>query len=189
MPKLAPFADWKAPWETAGTEFNAELAKKRIYDLLSDKEVAAEKHTTEVAALTTKNTELQKAVDEVNSKNLTEAQRLEKEKKDLENKLTARETADEKLKVTRLELALEHGLTKAEAKRLVGSTEEELKADAITLLEEKGLYKDGKPVEKSTEEVSTSTRRTPRTAHNPLNPEGGGEGVSAEQLLKVLPRD
>lgn len=189
MPKLAPFAEWKAPWETAGTEFNAELAKKRIYDLLSDKEVAAEKHTTELTALTTKSTELQKTVDEVNSKNLTEAQKLEKEKKDLEDKLNARDTADEKLKVSRLELALEHGLTKAEAKRLVGSTEEELKADAITLLEEQGRYKDGKPVEQ-TDDTNTGGRRTPAgRVRNPLNPGGDEGGVSVKGLLEALPRD
>lgn len=185
MPKLAPFTEWKRPW--AEGEFDEEKAAKRIWDLLSDREIAADKHEAKLAEVTTKSTELQKTVDEVNSKNLTEAQKLEKEKKDLEDKLNARETADEKLKVTRLELALEHGLTKAEAKRLVGSTEEELKADAITLLEEQGLYKDGKPVEQTEENTS---RRTPATrARNPLNHESDTGGVSVKGLLEALPRD
>lgn len=185
MPKLAPFTEWKRPW--AEGEFDEEKAAKRIWDLLSDREVATDKHEAKLAELTTQKTELQKKVDEVESTTLTAAQKLEKEKKDLEDKLTARDTADEKLKVSRLELAVEHGLTKAEAKRLVGSTEEELKADAITLLEEQGRYKDGKPVE-ATEE--TTSRRTPSSrARNPLNHESDQGGVSVKGLLEALPRD
>jgi hypothetical protein len=189
MPKLPKFEDWKAPWETAGTEFDADKARKRIYDLLSDKETSTEKHEAKVAELTEKTTELQKKVDEVESKNLTEAQKLEKEKNDLQEKLSARDKAEEALKTARLEIALDNGLTKAQANRLKGSTEEELKADAAVLLEDLGITVNGKPVER-TEETSTSTRRTPATrVRNPLNPGENQDGISVKGLLEAIPRD
>jgi len=187
MPKLAPFAEWKAPWETAGTEFDAEKAKKRIYDLLSDAEAKGEKHDAKLAELTTKNTELQTAVDQAASANLTAAEKLEKEKKDLEAKLAA--SGEKDLQVARLEIALEKGLTASQAKRLVGTTVAELQADATQLTDDLGITKDGKPIEKPKEEEVTSTRRTPRTASNPLNPEGDQGGVSVKGLLEALPRD
>ena len=41
MPKEASvdkFEDWKAPWEKDGSEFDAEKAKKLLYNLYGDKE-------------------------------------------------------------------------------------------------------------------------------------------------------
>lgn len=188
MPKLPKFEEWKAPWETAGTEFDAEKAKKRIYDLLSDKEVAAEKHTTDLATLTTKNTELQKTVDEAASANLTAAEKLEKEKNDLQAKLT--DAGEKDLEVARLTIALDKGLTASQAKRLVGKTVAELQADATQLTDDLGLTKDGKPVEQEHVDETNTSRRTPANrVRNPLNPEGDGNGLSADQLLKALPRD
>lgn len=180
MPKLPEFKDWKAPWEKSGTEFAAEVARKFIYDLHKD----AEKQAEEISTLKTQNTELQTKVSDAEKANMTDAEKAAAERADLEKKLA--DAGETSLEVTRLELALEHGLTKSQAKRLVGKTAEELTADAEDLVKDLGLTKE----ETVIEEEKSNGRQRPARLKNPLL-NGGDEadtGLSADQLLEKLPR-
>lgn len=60
---------------------------------------------------------------------------------DLQGKLSAADA-----NAVRFEIALDHGLTKSQAKRLVGTTREELEADAADLLADLGVTDGAKPV-------------------------------------------
>jgi hypothetical protein len=106
-----------------------------------------------------------------------EVEELRKAKKELEEirasqlsdteKTTARaEAAEKKLaelepRVLRMEVALEKGLTAKQAARLVGSTKEELEADADDLLEEIGGVRKDKADqdEKDKRETRTAARK------------------------------
>jgi hypothetical protein len=180
MPKLPEFKDWKAPWEKSGTEFSADVAKKFIYDLHKDVETRDET----ITGLKTSNSELQTKVDEAEKANMTDAEKAAAERADLEKKLA--EAGETSLEVARLELALEHGLTKSQAKRLVGKTPEELKADAEELISDLGLKKD--ETNENNDDQSNSGRQRPRQVRNPLQTGDADTGVSTEELLKVVPR-
>lgn len=67
----------------------------------------------------------------------TEQERLADRASELEKNLTTAEA-----NAARYEIALEKGLTKSQAKRLVGSTREELEADADDLLADLGIDDD-----------------------------------------------
>ena len=181
MPKLPEFKDWQAPWEKSGTEFSADVAKKFIYDLHKD----AEKAHEEISGLKASNTELQTKVTEAERANETDAEKAQREKAELESKLAS--AGEKDLDIARLELALEHGLTKSQAKRLVGKTPDELKADAEELIADLGLKKDETHQEGEGEQTPNGRTRPARVL-NPLNPQGGDTGISTEQLLKEIPR-
>lgn len=127
MGKLPKFEDWKAPWEVKGEELDPDKVKRYLYNLERDKETL----TTEKAQATQKVTELQSKVDEHESKDLTEVQRLQREIEQLKQNPPKDEGTV--LENARLRLALEHGLTVDQAKRLQGSTPEELEADVDAL--------------------------------------------------------
>lgn len=182
MAKLPEFKDWKAPWEKSGTEFSADVAKKFIYDLHKDVEGRDET----ISGLKTTNTELQTKVTEAERATLTDAEKAAAEKADLEKKLA--DAGKKDLDVARLELALEHGLTKSQAKRLVGTTPEELKADAEELIADLGIKKDESNNEGNEGNEKPSGRTRPARVTNPLNPQGSNTGISTEQLLKEIPR-
>lgn len=74
--------------------------------------------------------------DEADEANKTELQKALERADAAEKKLTPAE-----IKATRLEVALEKRLTATQAKRLVGSTKEELEADADELLADLGAPK------------------------------------------------
>lgn len=179
MPKLPEFKDWKAPWEKSETEFSADVAKKFIYDLHKDNE----KLTDEKSELKTQNDELQGKVSEAEKASMTDAEKAARDKADLEKKLA--DASEKDLDVARLELALEHGLTKSQAKRLVGKTKDELTADAEELVKDLGLAK----TEESTEGETPNGRTRPvRKPQNPLLPGGSNDGLSTTQLLEAVPR-
>jgi hypothetical protein len=180
MPKLPEFKDWQAPWEKSGTEFSADVAKKFIYDLHKDVEKANEENST----LKTQNSELTTKVTEAEKANMTDAEKAAAERAEFEKKLA--EAGEKSLEVTRLELALEHGLTKSQAKRLVGKTAEELTADAEELVKDLGLTKE----ELKEEEKVSDGRTRPRRVTNPLNNgnENQDAGLSVDDILKAVPR-
>lgn len=80
--------------------------------------------------------------------------------------------ADAEAKVARLEVAIDKGLTATQAKRLVGSTRDELEADAADLMASfrpAGAKTDGEPAdEKPDSKPSPSGRPTPAL-------QGGGD--------------
>lgn len=81
--------------------------------------------------------ELQKAKDrlkEIDDANLSKEDKLTRDNSELTTKLTAAET-----RVAQFEIALDKGLTKSQALRLVGNTREELEADAEELAKDLGI--------------------------------------------------
>lgn len=189
MPKLPEFKDWQAPWVKNGTEFNAETAAKLVYDKTKDVEDLKEAHATKLTELTAANTELQGKVDAAAKAAMTDAERQAAEKKELETKLAS--AGDKDLENTRLRLALENNLTLTQAKRLVGTNEAELKADVAELLADLGLSKEGETGNEGgegSENEKTGSRRQPAKLKNPLDNQGGDEGVTTKSLLEALPR-
>lgn len=142
---LPKFEDWKAPWESEEKDadgkpvvnFDLEKAKKYQYGLLTDKE----KIQADVTRLTGEKTALQTEVDKVSRKDETEVARLTRENADLIAK--GAESGKDSIEVLKLTVALEEGLTATQAKRLMGSTHDELTADAKDLLTSFGGHGDG----------------------------------------------
>jgi len=135
---LPAFADWKRPWKEE--EFDADKAAKLIYNLHKDKEELSEAKAT----LVTERDELKGKVQEFEDKDLSEVERLRKENERLKEAppkvaTKGQGSSDDTLRADRLEIALEKGLTKAQAARLVGSTRDELEADADAYIEEHNL--------------------------------------------------
>lgn len=131
------FESWKAPWEDKDEEFDADVAKKLIYNMskrASERDAARETEKTEAA---TKISELEAKVQEFEDKDLTEVERLRKENERLKTPKGPEKKGDD-LAQARLEIALEKGLTLAQSKRLAGSTREELEADAAAYKAELG---------------------------------------------------
>lgn len=142
--------DWKAPWEVDADgndieedaqELDRGALKKLLFGLLGDKN----RLRTQVSELTEAREELEREIAEASDpKKIEDLQKkvdaLQKERDDAKSG-----TALENLK---LQIALEKGLSAKQVKRLVGSTREELEADADEILEEFG----GKPKEKADDE-------------------------------------
>lgn len=155
------FEDWKAPWETKGTDFDAEQAKKAIYKLTRQAHIDAEKHQTELTTVRgeletekTAKADLQKKVNEAEDAKITDAQeranaQLKRELAELKELITGgaapeKEKAGENFDAdkARLEVALELGLTKAQAARLQGATLEELRTDGQAYAADLGIEVD-----------------------------------------------
>jgi hypothetical protein len=161
---LPKFDDWKRPWKDE--EFDAEKAAKLIYNLHVDKEKLSEARDTAI----TERDELKTKVTEFEDKDLSEVERLRKQVERLtENPPAPKakgkdETSD--LRAERAEIALEKGLTLAQAKRLVGSTADELRADADAYIEEHNLgSKEGQAPPSNRAKVTTGSKQ--RKDENP----------------------
>lgn len=187
MPKLPDkVEDWTAPWETATgeTEIDKDKLKRYLFNLLGDKEKLQERLT----GVTTERDELKSAADEAARKGETTEQRLEREKKELEAKLAdANKGGDKDLENLRLTVAVEKGLNAAQLKRLIGSTKEELLADADELL--KSFGSGGKSEEGEGDPENGGLRRVPRTPFSPGDPNpGDGADVNVNKALEQIPR-
>jgi hypothetical protein len=134
---LPKFEDWTPPWGSDDSAFDVEKAKKRIYDLLSDKETSKAKHEAAIAELAEKHKAAQAKVDEFETANLSEVEKLRRELEQAK----ATPAQGDNLELARLRIALNKGLTESQVKRLIGSTEEELLADADAYMQEHGLAK------------------------------------------------
>lgn len=168
LPALPAFEDWKAPWKDE--DFDAEKAKKLIYDLHKDKETLF----TELDAKATEIEDLEDEADALEAKVNTASKpggegpkegesdalaALRREIAELkaagtEKPKTRREIREAKqaeqdkggdsdLTAEKYRIALEKGLSATDARRLVGSTVEELEADADKFLEEHGTGQAG----------------------------------------------
>lgn len=160
--------DWKAPWEVdkEGEDIPEEeqkldgaRLKKYLFGLLTDKQ----RLRTQVNELTTAKEELEQEVaDAKDPKALEDLQKkLEKANADLEK---AKNSAENDIEKWKLEIALDKGLTKRQAARLVGKTREELEDDADELVEELGLKKDGD--DDGGGETESKVRSTPKRVAN-----------------------
>lgn len=164
---LPKFEDWKAPWEVdsegndlpeESQNFDAAAARKRIYDLMSDKnrlQTSRDEVTTRVEELETQISELGDPAD------------LKKLQDELEQTRQERDAAKGDIKALQFEVALEKGLTKRQALRLIGKDREELEADAEALLEDLGVKSD----QNDGRDPELDPRGKPRTrGHNPADP-------------------
>lgn len=168
--KLPKLEDFKAPWENNlkegddpnEVEIDRDKLKRYIHGVLSDKEKAQEK----VEEITTERDTLKTQLEEKAAEGESETDKLKRKLAAAEAKAKKAEEPDiEKLQ---LEVAVEKGLTKTQAKRLVGKTLEEMSADADALLEEFGAARKDDDEE---EENETGLRRTPTTKlRNPGDP-------------------
>lgn len=184
---LPKFEDWTPPWGEDDEKFDAAKAKKLIYDLQGDKQ----KLGKDKADLQVKVTEAETARDEhkaeldkIARKDESETERLKRELKEAQEKAAAAPPTDS-LEVLRLRVALDKGLTSKQAARLVGSTEEELAADADEYLS------DLKPSKAEDEDEGEATPRSrPRQRiTNPTDPdpkEGGPQTI--DQAMELIPR-
>lgn len=208
------FDEWqkdKRPWKT-DEEFDAKRAEGLVYSL--EKQVAENK--ARIKTLREEKSTLQDEVDDLtDAAENTPATKAAKDgdqpdptdiaaivaaelakigvtKKSSKEKRKEAEAAerDSDLKAARLEIALEKGLTKAQAARLVGDTREELESDADAYIEEHGLgtgdggeehdkdRQDNAPPSQRTQ-VRTGTRRG--EAPDPL--EGMDPGAMYDKMI------
>lgn len=107
------------------------------------------------------NADAAKKLAEIEDAQKTETQRLVDRAEAAE-----RERDDVTGRLLRLEVALEKGLTAAQAKRLVGATRDELEADADELLE---TFKPAQPAEPPAPSFDLGARRAP--VSEPTNPQ------------------
>lgn len=142
----APPAD-PAPTEPPATDALGDAGKKALDSERREKR-AAEKRANELEA----------RLKEFEARDLSEQERALKRAEEAETRLREIESH-----AMRLEVASEKGLTPAQAKRLVGSTREELEADADELLD---TFKPAEPASPSLDlgrrPSPTSEPSTPR---------------------------
>lgn len=134
MPDEVKFEDWTPPWGADDEKLDIDKVKKLIFGHTQDKA----KLQASNASLTKERDEANQKVKDFETKDLSEVDRLKRENEELKSKSAA--PADD-LRADRLEVALEKGLTAAQARRLSGSTREELEADADSYIEEHGIGK------------------------------------------------
>lgn len=116
---------------------------------------------------------------ELEDRDKTESERLTGRVADLEKQL-----AESTSRVTRYEVALDKGLTKTQARRLVGDSEEDLLADADDLL---ASFKPTEPAPEAKPPPGSPPKETLRPGAAPAEPE-----PSAAELRKAvaeIPRD
>ena len=134
LPKIE---DWKAPWETDLTEgedpkskLDLDKLKRYVHGVLGDKE----RIKGEIESVTAERDTLKAEKDAKAREGESELDRLTRERDELKVKAAKADEPDlEKLK---LQVAIKKGLTETQMKRLVGTTLEEMSADADVLLAE-----------------------------------------------------
>jgi hypothetical protein len=171
--------DYRAPWETeAGgdAEIDKGKLKKYLHGLLVDKD----RLQTTVTEVTTERDTLKTAADEKAREGETELQRLQRENAELKD--SQGKAPAESPETLRLRVALEKGLTLTQANRLVGTTQEELAADADAFLAEIG----------KTPGTEAAARRTPQTVTNGAAQGGDddddGDVIDIAKALEQIPR-
>ena len=145
--------DWTPPWETRGVEFDADEAKELIFNLMTAEQKLKGEKSALTVAVTEAKSELATVQAQMADKPKDEAAK-DQEISALRTKVTKLEAdgrPDDRKLIDRYEVALEHGLSKRDARRLVGDTVEELEEDAAEFAERLGIGKesgeggDGKP--------------------------------------------
>lgn len=184
---LPKFEDWKAPWEkNEGDEIDAEKAKAFIYSLLQREEKALAAADAAKKSLETVQSEkdaLQKTIDDKAREGESETERLQREMAELQKRLDEKPKGDD-IETIRLRVALDKGLTLSQAKRLVGTTEEEILADVEELLKDLAPKKE----KDDDDDDDTTVRRTPRRVSNPLDPDDRAPKFDVDKAVDLIPR-
>lgn len=184
MPKLPKFEEWTPPWGTDDEQLDVEKVKKLIYDLKADKEHLQGK----VSEITTERDDFKQQLEAKEREGESEADKLKRERDEAVAALAAKPDTDvERLK---LEVALEKGLTLVQAKRLLGTTKEELAADADDLVKSFGGNGAGAEDEDGNEDGEEETPRgRPRQLRNPGDPKpDAGAPLNVDKALESIPR-
>lgn len=162
LPKVE---DWKAPWEVDDDgkdvpaddqKIDKDRLKKYLHGLLSDKV----RLRASLDETTKEKEELQDEIGKV--KDPKEFENLQAQNAQLIKERDAAKTGSG-LQTLRLEIALDKGLTKRQAARLVGNTREELEEDAEELLKEFGGATKGKGGKDDDRERDEGGRYGPRS--------------------------
>ena len=143
MPKLPDkFADWTWPWKQG--EVDEEKAARLVYNLTKERDALQDKNgdlRTQVDTLTEEKTDLEEKIESSGSKDTEKDVKITDQAKKIREleKNAGKSLPEDELTIARLEIALDKGFTKTQARRLVGKTREELEADADELAEDLGL--------------------------------------------------
>jgi hypothetical protein len=180
--KVPALVDYKPSWLNEDGEItNVDAAIKAVHTLMVDKAKAQDAREDALAEnkdLAKERDELQEKVDDKNSPDAqVEIQRA----KDRADKAEAQSKKDAD-RADRLEVAMEKGLTPAQAKRLQGENKEELEADADEILELFGKPKSSDDGDEDEDEVST----TPKTRVNLTNGGDPKNGADAEPDYEAI---
>jgi hypothetical protein len=180
MTKLPEYAEYKAPWEKDGAEFDPEKGKKFLYSLLQQVQTLEGK----VSTVTGERDTLQSKIDEAAREGESETQRLQRELAAANDKLAKADV--ESVETIKLRVALEKGLTPVQAKRLIGTTEDEISADADEIKASWGGS--GKAGEKDEDEGDKPPSRQPRRLNNAGDPDPTGDDIDVDKALDSIPR-
>lgn len=198
------FEDWKSPWDKSGETFDAERARKYVYDVQLERHntnetLAAAKAdmttlTAEKSALETKVAALEKDGGDVAA--------LKSQIADLQTKL---DTAAEQTRQSMLAAVKEEfGLTDKQAKKLEGDDLEALRTDARETFGDPVVEEtppegegegEGEKKETDGEEKATApAKRTPAPVTAPRRVRNGGDPAqdapkraTAEEVLAKIP--
>lgn len=172
MMTFPSYDDWQAPWEKKGEDFDADIARKFIYNLQREADTTKSARATERQEAQDRISELEAKVQAFEDKDLSEVDRLRKENERLKETPAPKDD----LAQARLEIALEKGLTLAQSKRLAGATREELEADADAYRAELGNVGDDDGGDDAVENGEMPSNR-PLTSGSLRGGFGGGAGV------------
>ena len=164
MPKLPDkIADWTPPW--AEGEFDEDRAKALVFNALRNEQKAKETSSALRVEKDDLVTKLAEAEDKISTASAptdaakdAEINRLKAANRELEKG----RPEDQDL-IARLTVAMDHGLTSKDAKRLVGKTPEELEDDAIELAERLGVGKKEADPDDDSGRAAAPPQRTPVT--------------------------
>lgn len=187
-------SDWKAPWEVdkdgndiavEDQELDGTRLKTYLHGLLSDKL----RLRTQVNELTESRADLERQISEATDPKKIED--LQKKVDELQKQRDAA-TSGSALETLKLRVALRHGLTEKQSERLVGTTQEELEADAEELVSEfGGKTSKNEEVEEGGEggEDPPEVRSVPRRLNNPTQRgstrETGKKEMTADEFAKL----
>lgn len=179
MPKMPKFEEWTPPWGTDDEKLDVEKVKKLVYDLKVDKESLQDRNS----ALTTERDDFKQKLTEKEREGESEQDKLKRELDEARKKLAEVPSTDvERLK---LEVALDKGMTLVQAKRLVGTTKEELESDADELLKSFG----GNGKVDNDDDGDEGARRRPRQPRNPADPDpDAARPLDVDKALESIPR-
>lgn len=177
VPKIDEF---RPPWMTEDgqeVEIDKDKLKRYIHNLVVDKAKAQDSRdeaANKVKDLDAQVDTLQKQVDEKDPDAATKVAAEREKTKQAEDRALKAEQA-----LTRLEVAAEAGLTPAQAKRLQGSTKEELEADAKSFAEELGIESSGAS---DNDDVDDEGRTQPRLSQRSLVTPGSRLGSGSDEI-------
>lgn len=188
MAKLPKFEDWKAPWEEEGAKaFDAEEAKKFVYNVKLEREREEDAHAATKTKLS--ETENEKAALAVKVTALEADTSLDDIKKENAELKAAAEKATQNARQVMLDAVKnEFGLTDKQVKKLDGDDLEALRLDAKETFGEPKQTEVVVDGEKETDkEGAPKTQPTRRLINGASGPDQHEKGPSRDEVLASIP--